>query len=204
MTRLIQLLFISVFLFLLNGAHAQPINNLLGSVAAPSPEATSIGKYTEIDVNLSTGVPNIDLPLHTITNGSISVPISLSYLPTGIKVDEMATWVGTGWTLFTGGNISRSILGNPDENIDGFWNTDLYYASEYWDGCFSPQGHLPTEIANEVANNRIDGEQDIFTFNIPGYSGKFYVLDPNAIPGAGVHLIPYGMDHTRSQYAGSV
>ena len=39
------------FLFVgLSPLSAQPVNNLLGDVAMPSPEAASLGKYTDIPV----------------------------------------------------------------------------------------------------------------------------------------------------------
>lgn len=45
----------------------------------PSPNAAAFGKYVDIPVSLHTGVPNISIPLHTVSVGNLSVPISLNY-----------------------------------------------------------------------------------------------------------------------------
>ena len=49
-----------------------------------SPELLSIGKetlmkYIDIPVSHFTGLPQINIPLYTITEGSLKIPISLSY-----------------------------------------------------------------------------------------------------------------------------
>ncbi len=49
-----------------------------------SPNAAALGKYGDIPVSYHTGVPEISIPLYTITEGSLSVPISLSYHSSGI------------------------------------------------------------------------------------------------------------------------
>ncbi len=87
--------------------------------SVPTPNAASLGKYTDIPVSNHTGVPNISIPIHTITEGGLSVPISLSYHSSGVRVDEVASNVGLGWTLNAGGAISRTVMGVPDES--GLW-----------------------------------------------------------------------------------
>ncbi len=86
----------------------------LPQVILPSPEAQAFAKYGNIPVNTYTGVPNINIPLYTIKNGDINVPISLSYHASGVKVDEDASSVGLGWILNAGGIISRSVYGSDD------------------------------------------------------------------------------------------
>lgn len=83
----------------------------------PSPNAASLGKYGDIPVSYHTGVPNISIPIYTVTQGSLSLPISLSYHSSGLKVDEVASNVGLGWSLNAGGMITRSVNGGPDEGV---------------------------------------------------------------------------------------
>ena len=45
----------------------------------PSPEVASLMKYIDIPVSHFTGLPQINIPLYTITEGSLKIPISLSY-----------------------------------------------------------------------------------------------------------------------------
>jgi hypothetical protein len=62
-------------------------------------------------------VPNISVPLYTVTEGDIQLPISLSYHAGGIRVDETSGPIGLGWSLNAGGMISRTVYGGPDEGM---------------------------------------------------------------------------------------
>ncbi len=148
------------------GLVAQPVNNLTGDVVVTPPNASSIGKYTDMPVDLSTGVPQIEFPIHTLVEGSLSVPVSLAYHASGIRVLETPSWVGTGWTLFAGGSISRTALGLPDEHNNGFYFTGATLNSS------TP---ISQSTSQAIANDLQDGEPDQFSFNIPGYSGHFYI-----------------------------
>ncbi len=80
-----------------------------------TPNAKSFQRYGDIPVSLYTGTPNITIPLDTIRDVSLSLPISLSYHSGGIKADEHPGWVGLGWTLMLGGAITREVRNIPDE-----------------------------------------------------------------------------------------
>ena len=87
----------------------------LKDYAPVAPTPASLGKYGDIPVSNHTGIPDITIPIYTLSEGSISVPISLSYHASGIKVQETASWVGLGWALNAGGVITRTVQGAPDE-----------------------------------------------------------------------------------------
>ncbi len=61
----------------------------ISKIIPPSPTAASLGKYGDIPVSMYTGTPNIDIPLHTLKCGELSLPISLSYHASGVKVDKI-------------------------------------------------------------------------------------------------------------------
>ncbi len=66
----------------------------LPSIGTPSPNAASLGVYANYPVGNFTGVPEINIPLYEINEGGYKLPISLSYNASGIKVDDVASWVG--------------------------------------------------------------------------------------------------------------
>src|SRR5687767_12654498 len=92
-----------LFLIVALSTEAQNGNYQLRSVVTPSPTTASLGKYGEIPVSLYTGIPSISIPLYEIKDGPLSLPISLSYHAGGIRVEEIASSVGLGWTLNAGG-----------------------------------------------------------------------------------------------------
>jgi YD repeat-containing protein len=75
-------------------------------VSITSPEAASIYKVKDVPMDYTSGAANIDIPIYVINEGKISVPISISYNTSGIKVQEIASMVGLGWTLNIGGVIT--------------------------------------------------------------------------------------------------
>lgn len=79
------------------------------------PEVSGMMKFGEIPVNLFKGVPNINIPIFNHKGKEISVNIDLSYDASGIKVDQLASWVGLGWNLNVGGVITRDVQGLPDD-----------------------------------------------------------------------------------------
>lgn len=82
-----------------------------------SPSAAAFTKYGDIPVDMSTGVPDVSIPIYTLNSHGIKVPISLSYHASGIKVQDVASQVGLGWTLNAGGVITRTVLGSEDEHV---------------------------------------------------------------------------------------
>ena len=133
--------FLFLFVFSLN-SRAQVSND--ETVIPKSPNAAAFDKLDQSPVELATGGTNVSFNLYNIKTKSINIPIELRYHSGGIKVDEIASWVGLGWSLDAGGLISRIINGNPDEGI--FINKQKeYYLSSSTLGSinnyFGPGGH---------------------------------------------------------------
>lgn len=140
---------------------AQPINNGFGDVTLPSAQAASLGKFGEIPVSYFNGVPGIGIPIYTVTQGPLALPISIDYHPSGVRVAEVCSRVGLNWSESIGGSImiNRTTVGIRDEHPNGWFfktTTDL--------------NNTPFEY---IADGISDSEPDIFSFSIGGYSGKF-------------------------------
>jgi hypothetical protein len=165
-----RLLVASILIFTISHlSFGQPVNQELGDVVQPAPNAAALGKYGEIPVSHSTGAANVSVPIHTLQEGSLSLPVSINYHASGIKVGEMASWVGMGWSLNAGGIISRVVLGIKDETAN------IGYADVESD-------IEPTHSnVQEIANGSIDGEPDMFNFNFNGYTGKFLIDYKNGV-----------------------
>lgn len=94
-------------------------------IVPPSPNAQAFAKYGNVPVSLYTGVPNISVPIYEIKARGVTVPISLSYHASGVKVGDEASNVGLGWVLNTGGMISRTVINGDDffGGPEGFLST---------------------------------------------------------------------------------
>ncbi|RFM27653.1 SpvB/TcaC N-terminal domain-containing protein [Deminuibacter soli] len=161
-------------------AQVQPsqINLDYPSILQPSPTVSQLNKGGDASVNLATGTPNVSVPLYTIQSRFLSHPISMNYASNGIKVDELASNVGLGWSLSCGGVISRTVLGVPDEKRAAYnpvysnYNTDFRSA---W------TGDLYSFMSASSSSADIDWQTDVFTYSIGGVSGKF-IIDANNQP----------------------
>lgn len=150
--------------------------------AKPStPEVASFAKNVDIPMNYSTGAPVINIPLYSAKSGEMEIPVSLSYNASGLRVEEAATWVGLGWSLSTGPNLSRVVRGLPDESPGGYMHTPSYYSVKHIESLpheFDLSDPLYLERwdfeVNVYPNGGVDLEPDIFSFSAMGYSGKFF------------------------------
>lgn len=180
--KLLTLLFVLSYLF----SKAQSSPPELASPAPASPNAASLGKFGEIPVNLGTGIPNVSIPVYTITTGKIALPITLNYHAGGIKVEEIASWAGLGWSLNAGGVITRVCRGMPDEEPSGFKNQG--YLVKQLNSMTTTQKE---DYLQNIEFRIVDAEPDIFYYNFGGYSGKFFFLnngDISCMPQAGFKI----------------
>lgn len=176
-----------------------------GPVIIPSPETAGFMKSGNVPVSTYTGTANISVPLFNIQDGPISLPISLSYNTSGIRVQEEATWVGLGFNLNTGGQITRAIRGADDflynppylnyinsgawENKPLFSFGDGTITQSYWTGTLigggqttAPPFYIPT-TTGQISYDSLsynpemsDFMPDMFSFSAGSSSGRF-VLD---------------------------
>ena len=128
----------------------QPISDInFGDLPRPVPSVSSLINYTDAPVSLTTGVPDIKLPLLEISSGdkNILTSLVLQYHPLNINGTEAGSEVGIGWSMFAGGVISREVVNEPDEIYDDMT----------WVG---------------YKKNKFN---DIYYYNLPGISGKFKI-----------------------------
>ncbi len=145
-----------------------------------SPNVYALSKYGDIPVNYSTGVPNINIPLMTLTDRGLKLDISLSYHASGIRVDEEAPWTGLGWSLNAGGVITRVIRGDadlPNASSSGVFRQRTVISDYRYSQDFVTYKNQTLPKLQVAETNQTDNNPDIFIFNFAGYSGKFFLDD---------------------------
>lgn len=85
------------------------------TIVPPAPKVAALMEYKEFPVDYYRGVPQIGFPLYVLKVGQIEVPITLSYLSGGIRVDQNIGNAGLGWTISCGATISHTVNGAPDD-----------------------------------------------------------------------------------------
>ena len=64
----------------------------------PAPEVANLSNFSDISVSPFTGQLQIEIPIYTLTEGYLSVPISLSYKGRRIKQKELLGIISKGWS----------------------------------------------------------------------------------------------------------
>lgn len=90
--------------------------------APPSPNTFAFMQVQKIPISHFTGLPTIEIPLHSTNYRSQDINMSLSYSPSGFRPDQHASTVGTGWSLRAGGMVTRKVKGLPDEYAFDFYD----------------------------------------------------------------------------------
>lgn len=172
-----------------------------------SPEAALLGRFGDIPVGNYTGVANVSIPIYTIKESGIEIPINLKYHSSGVKVADEATWVGLGWDLSPGGAIIHEVRGKSDHqetignrlyDMPGYENFKNYFytfasgkhtfrnqrGSALNNSCFEKDnnisdynGYDSVEVLYKLLEG--SGQPDIYNYDFAGYSGKFYIHPEN-------------------------
>ncbi|WP_343658371.1 hypothetical protein [Chryseobacterium sp.] len=168
----------------------------LPQIIPPSPTVAALMKFEEIPVNNYTGTPDISIPLFSVPTHSkdINLEVALKYHQANVKADNIAGEVGLGWSMMSGGTVSRTVRGLPDEifvhgnngvikSKVGLYHDDLTNDNNYYNSDLSVLSQLAYSDpykANKyywetIEQGKFDTEYDLWQFNFMGNSGRFYL-----------------------------
>jgi|GEM_PF-2378933 len=160
-----------------------------------APTVSTFNTYGAIPVSFYTGTPEISIPLYSIKENGIEIPITLNYNTNNVKPNTHPGTTGLGWNLFAGGCITRIIKGLNDEKTMGYAPHTLLgflgredilsdnwwkkYSDNYQNTPWYSKNRLLVDAAldntmNDILNSHQDISPDKFIFNFLGYSGTFY------------------------------
>ena len=171
--KLLKVFFLLITTLFYLSVSGQDITKSEVSYIPPSPNPASLIKDVNIPINLYTGVPQINIPLFEVKSKNLTIPISLNYNASGIKVQEIASWTGLGWTFNAGGMVTRIVRGLPDEDPNGFSGSNKVGDKVY--------NEITSDYISNLVNGTWDTEPDVFYFQIPGKTGRF-ILDNSGNP----------------------
>lgn len=135
-----RVFFVSVLFFISEVLVAQNTDFKLQNYKPVTPSAFGFLKYTEMPVSQFSGLADISIPLYSLEEDGVKVPIQLSYHSGGIRVSQESSWVGLGWDLQFG-SIVQEINDRDDYDINSVrvlpdWNESpvpSLYAKKYSD-----------------------------------------------------------------------
>lgn len=171
-----------------------------------TPEVYLFEKYGGLPISLYTGKPTISIPIYTIQEGDITVPLNLVYSSNGIRVDEEASQFGLGWYMSTG-MITQIVNGKDDLAQGNFVKTPQYLWSSSisrpiipnpeWNVSPGGVNQLPNNSTNRVVIQSSSPDLDkyfIKRLRSEGSYGNFVYYDENMTDYKPALDFPYGMD----------
>ncbi|NML22434.1 hypothetical protein HHL16_16235 [Pseudoflavitalea sp. G-6-1-2] len=180
-----------------------PVPNIM------SPDAATLGKYGTYNVNYYTGVPEISIPLHSINENGLNIPIALSYDASGFVPNKNAGVAGLNWSLIAGGAITRVVNGVPDDKNNpnaeiSNTNFGYIYGQQSGKGTYSAE-HIRTigfisDINNPIYNLNYEYIPDVFSFNFLGHSGKFFMDNTGKVQVTGDRNYKVDLKDLKPQY----
>ncbi|WP_350289090.1 RHS repeat domain-containing protein [uncultured Croceitalea sp.] len=193
--KLTFLYLLSLFFLSITG-FSQDLN--LPELTPPSPTVSNLMSFEEVPVDYYTGQPDISIPLFSKKlNASLGITVALKYHTSGVKIDNISGWTGTGWSLFAGGSISRTVRGTPDEFKKGpnsFTKTGVLHNPDFWD-YDNISAYDKAEFNWNVMGtpaDEFDSQLDLYQFNALGVSGRFVIVLENG------NLVPKLLDKSQN------
>ena len=123
-------------------------------------KASSMQQYSTYPVDFYTGIPDISIPVYNMPTRSkdININVGLSYHISSVAAhNEKMGNCGRGWTLMTGGDITRTV-----------------------------RGYEPSEVYWKEQTNKTYALSDLWDFSFMGFSGKLFInLETNGSLKAG-------------------
>ncbi|MDR4951831.1 hypothetical protein REB14_06500 [Chryseobacterium sp. ES2] len=129
------------------GYSQQSVGDVVTTPVA-SPSMAAMSRYSDVPMSLSSGLPEIGLPLlNAPLSDDTAWPMGLGYNTESIYQSGTASDVGAGWSFFGAAVIYKKIINGLDECYDNA----------------SSANYLKNEF------------DDIYYYNLPGLSGKFTI-----------------------------
>ena len=199
--RFLRLLIFAYFLITYAFTFFEAYSEKTEAIPFLTPNSYELSRYGSTPVDICHGTPIINIPLTSISDRNVKVDVSLSYLASGIKVDQEATTVGLGWSLNAGGVITRTRRGEPDKffvnSLASYVNMNFYNGpdsisysenekemeTKYKEIRDSIKSYIKRE-ENHITSCSYEewrsiSSPDIFNINFCGRTGSFF-LDKTA------------------------
>ncbi len=192
----ISLSYALIFLISNSNLQAQVIkdyNDVISKYNLSAPDVYSFEKYELNPAKHQVGKLDVVIPIITIKTGNIEYPLNLAYNFGGIKVDQLASNVGLGWTL-TSAVITRTVNQANDFDNTGSLHLQSNYSSlpsgdqSNNFSLFSQQRNkvgylLQNELNQKITDafRSVDFLPDEYNVYCQGYSTNFFFDTYNSV-----------------------
>ncbi|MFT3910235.1 MAG: hypothetical protein QM737_12470 [Ferruginibacter sp.] len=140
------------------------------STIHPSPNIGWLLSDVNQSNDLFVGSSRLTIPVCELAVGAYKFPVTLNYTNKSVPVDQIPSWVGLGWDLQAGGQVTRIVRGKPDELRETksyFLRTVDIGGNGYPSGSSTQYFEVFTEHDFAYINNY--GKLNVSNWNTSGY-----------------------------------
>lgn len=153
-----------------------------------APQTQDFVRYGNNPVNLCEGTVGISIPVYTYKDNDFEIPLTLEYASGGFVANKQTGILGQGWYLNTGGVITRTVVGIPDETMgrvmNGYYNYHRFVTVDvnsmnpflrggsFYGGAIDDTFVYLADPSNP-SSSKYETTPDIFHFNFMGHQGCF-------------------------------
>jgi YD repeat-containing protein len=185
---------IIVYSGMMFGQNIPDYNEYSRQFSLSNPDVYTFEKYKLSPMNKYAGKQTVEVPIYTIKSRGIEYPLKLNYNAGGIKVDQLASDVGLGWSM-SSAMITRVVMHDndfdnlgagslrPDYNLytqaekDADWEAKPDYNTEYKVGYFLQKQN---NIKIGKFSQYVDFMPDIYNVYIDGFTTTFFFNNENS------------------------
>ena len=169
------------------------------NLGTSTPQVTDMIRYGNIPVNKYHGLLDFGVALDGYKDRNFDIPISLKYISSGFMPSKRPSVVGYNWVLNSGGMITRTLNGSPDdtkgryrdkENRDYLLDGILVAIRDGRYKNYTDENLMSFNVEfngkgkgtpYEGKDFKYELEPDIFTFTFGHYYGRF-IIGKNGVP----------------------
>jgi hypothetical protein len=185
MKKIILILLIQYSCILLGqngGIFNQP---LYDSPIPPTPTSSVFRQFAGYTPSLATGTINVPIPLYDLKVNSFTLPFSIQYYTSGIKVMAPTFPLGYGWSFNPGLRITRTIRGRADGLT--IFPTNIKSESQLQMMGEDERFYYLRSLLKKTTNmdnlsylTNVDSQHDIFTIHLPSGNYSFIIKNETA------------------------
>lgn len=146
----------------------------------PSPTASSLVGGSPTEIKKSTGGLLKTVDLARVPFGNFNYDLSLNYYSNGVKVNDWGGRCGINWEINSTGIITREVRGIADEKAYGRFGDSRNEFGNLDEPGFTQANYEKLKQLSSKTG-KIDGQYDLFSYNIFGLSGSFIIRNGQAI-----------------------
>ncbi|HWR31990.1 MAG TPA: hypothetical protein VN451_00575 [Chitinophagaceae bacterium] len=189
--RIVVSFFVLAYSYKTIGQQVSLNNSVVDYIKKSTPQASQFQKYGDVPVNANTGTVDVSIPFFKLGITNVDWSMGIGYQTGGIRVNDIASSPGLGWSLSGTGMISAKIFQRCDVFLKNRADSSDYRKSftltptcnPCWNNMCQYNNINDIGVVRSILHDKefedtrfqLNNLPDIFYLNAGGLSAKFFL-----------------------------